>query len=187
DSYIYNTSIEHSGVFVGQKGSCAEPLTLRGISVGGADEYDYRDPGQSIPFNGVPDGTYWFRAVTDPHNDLVEADESNNETDVLVTINNNKVTTGTVLHPDTTPPPVTMTGPASGSFVSGQVNLTATSPVEGLAHVEFVVDGVPVGISSDTSSPYHLTWTSSTVPDGEHWLAARAIDAQGRINTSSVV
>src|SRR5262245_53143492 len=52
DSYIYNTTVEHSGEFVGQQGSCADPLTTRGLSVGGADEYDYRDPGQSIPFTG---------------------------------------------------------------------------------------------------------------------------------------
>jgi hypothetical protein len=187
DSYIYNTSVEHSGAFVGQKGSCADPTTLRGLSVGGADEYDYRDPGQSIPFQGVPDGTYWFRAITDPHNDLVEGDESNNETDVLVTISNSKVTTGTVLHPDTTPPAVTLTTPSGGGFVSGPLALTATSPVPGLSQIEFIVDGVPVGTSADTSSPYHLTWDSTTVPDGEHWLAARATDAQGRINTSAVV
>jgi hypothetical protein len=187
DSYIYNTSVEHSGTFIGQRGTCADPTNLRGISVGGADEYDYRDPGQSIPFSGVPDGTYWFRAMTDPHNDLVEADESNNETDVLVTISKGKVTTGTVLHPDTTPPPVTMTSPPGGSFVGGPVPLTATSPVSGLSQVEFIVDGVPIGMSTDTTSPYHLTWDSSTVPDGEHWLAARATDAQGRINTSAVV
>ena len=90
DSYIYNTSVEHSGAFVGFKGSCSEPTRLRGLSVGGADEYDYRDPGQSIPFAGLPDGQYWFRAMTDPHNDFVEADESNNETDVLVTVSEAK-------------------------------------------------------------------------------------------------
>ena len=43
-------------------------------------------PARRSPSTGVPDGTYWFRAVTDPNNDLVEGDESNNETDVKVTI-----------------------------------------------------------------------------------------------------
>src|SRR4051812_28199617 len=57
DSYIYNSTIPHAGFFFGSKGSCADPTTLRGLSVGGADEYDYRDPGQAIPFDSVPDGT----------------------------------------------------------------------------------------------------------------------------------
>ena len=36
----------------GTRGSCADPTTLRGLTVGAADEYDYRDPGQAIPFDG---------------------------------------------------------------------------------------------------------------------------------------
>jgi Big-like domain-containing protein/lysyl oxidase len=186
DSYIYNTSVEHSGAFVGQRGSCADPTSLRGLSVGGADEYDYRDPGQAIPFDGIPDGTYWFRAMTDPNNDLVEANESNNGTDVLVTVSGSQVTASTTTNPDTTPPAVSMTAPADGASVSGAVGLTATSPITGANRVAFVVDGVPVGTSSDTAAPYHLTWDSTTVPDGQHWVAARATDAQGRINTSTV-
>jgi hypothetical protein len=186
DSYIYNQSIEHSGAFVGQRGSCSDPTNLRGLSVGGADEYDYRDPGQSIPFSGIPDGTYWFRAMTDPNNDLVEGDESNNETDVLVTVSGNQVKAGTTAHPDTTPPPVSVTAPADGASVSGTVALAATSPVTGANRVTFIVDGVTVGTSSDTVSPYHLTWDSSTVPDGQHWVAARVTDDQGRTNTSAV-
>ena len=94
DSYIYNSTIEHSGTFIGSRSSCADPSGLRGISVGGADEYDYRDPGQAIPIDGVPDGTYWFKAMSDPNNDVVEANESNNETDVKVTIHIGDVTVG---------------------------------------------------------------------------------------------
>jgi hypothetical protein len=187
DSYISNTTVQHSGVFVGQQGSCADPTTLRGLSVGGADEYDYRDPGQSIPFTGVPDGTYWFRAMTDPNNDFIEPDESNNETDVLVTVSGSQVTAGTVLHPDTTPPEVAMTAPPDGTAVSGEVDLEATTPVTGTNRVEFIVDGVPVGASPDAAAPYHLSWDSTTVPDGMHWVAARVTDDQGRTNTSAVV
>ena len=95
------------------------------MTVGAVDEYDYRDPGQAIPFDGVPDGTYWFRAMTDPNNDFVEADESNNETDVKVTIANGEVTPGQVPHPDTTPPPIALTAPADGARVSGSVALSA--------------------------------------------------------------
>jgi hypothetical protein len=52
DSYIYDSTVVHAGTFVGTKGSCADPTTLRGLTVGAADDYDYRDPGQAIPFAG---------------------------------------------------------------------------------------------------------------------------------------
>jgi hypothetical protein len=186
DSYIYNADVEHSGVFVGEQGSCADPATLRGISVGGADEYDYRDPGQAIPVAGVPDGTYWFRAMTDPNNDIAELDESNNETDVLVTVAGGQVSAGTVTHPDTTPPAVSLAAPADGAGVSGTVSLSASTPLTGAGRVEFVVDGERIGTSPDTAPPYSLAWDSTTVVDGQHWLAARATDAQGHTNTSAV-
>jgi hypothetical protein len=74
DSYISNSSIEHSGAFVGSQGSCADPTTLRGMSVGASDEYDYRDPGQAVPIPDLPDGTYWFHAMSDPSKDFLESD-----------------------------------------------------------------------------------------------------------------
>jgi hypothetical protein len=184
DSYIYNSSVTHAGVFPGTQGSCSDPTTLRGITVGGADEYDFRDPGQAIPFQGIPDGTYWFRAMTDPNNDLVESDESNNETDVKVTVSGGRVTAGEVRHPDTTPPAVTLTAPADAARLSGTVTLTASTPATG--GVQFLVDGNPVGTSTSTASPYSFNWDSRSVPDGEHWIVARAKDAQGRTNTSAV-
>ena len=42
DSYIYDTTVPHAGTFVGSQGSCADPTTLRGMTVGAVDEYDYR-------------------------------------------------------------------------------------------------------------------------------------------------
>jgi hypothetical protein len=184
DSYVYNSSVTHAGVFPGSQGSCSDPTTLRGMTVGAVDEYDYRDPGQAIPFEGVPDGTYWFRAMTDPNNDLAEADESNNETDVKVTVSGSRVTAGEVRHPDTTPPPVTLTAPADAARLSGTVTLTATTPATG--GVQFVVDGNVVGTSTSTASPYSFSWDSRNVPDGAHWIVARTKDAHGRTNSSAV-
>jgi hypothetical protein len=186
DSYIYDSSVEHAGVFVGTRSQCTDPTGLRGLSVGGADEYDYRDPGQAIPFDGVADGTYWFRAVTDPNNDFVEANEANNETDVKVTISGATVTAGEVRHPDSTPPAATLTAPAEGDVVKGQVTLTASTPVASPSKVELVVDGNVVGAAPLDTSPYSLSWDSTTVQDGTHWLAARVTDSQGRIGTSAV-
>jgi hypothetical protein len=185
DSYIYDSTVVHAGTFVGSQGSCADPTTMRGLTVGGADEYDYRDPGQSIPFAGVPDGTYWFRAMSDPNNDFAEANEANNETDVKVTVAGSTVTAGQVVRPDTTPPTITWSAPADGARVLGNVALSASSPAAGGGGVQFLVDGNVVG--SATSSPYSLSWNSTTVVDGDHWVAARTTDAQGRTNTTTPV
>jgi hypothetical protein len=184
DSYIYDPSVPHAGVAFHSRGGCGDPSSTRGLTVGAADEYDYRDPGQAIPFDGVPDGAYWFRAVSDPNNDVVELDESNNSTLVKVTVANGQVTEGQTTHPDTTPPPITLTAPAEGAKVKGSVTLSADASM--LASVQFLVDGNPIGSSIQTTSPYTFNWDTSTVVDGEHWLAARTTDSQGRTNTSAV-
>lgn len=184
DSYIYDSTVPNAGKFVGTQGSCADPLTLRGMSVGGADEYDYRDPGQAIPIPNVPDGTYWFRAMSDPNNDFAEANEANNEMDVKVTISNGVVTTGAVTRPDTTPPTVALTAPAPATRVAGTVNLTATSGA-GTAAVQFLVDGVAVGVGAGGATQSY-PWDSRRVVDGTHTIAARVTDAKGRVNTSKV-
>ncbi len=77
---------------------------------------------------------------------------------------------------DSTPPEVTLTGPAEGASLSGIVTLSATATDNlGVSRVEFLVDGVVVG--SDTTSPYSLSWDSSSVANGTHSVAARAWDA----------
>jgi hypothetical protein len=178
DSYTYDSTVPNAGTFVGSQGSCADPTTLRGLSVGAADEYDYRDPGQAVPIDGVPDGTYWFRAFTDPDNDFQEADEANNETDVKLTLADDHITVGEVRHPDTTPPAVTLTAPTDGARIKGLVTMSASTAGDG--PVQYLVDGNPAVMSGGG-------WDTTTVVDGQHWLAARTTDAQGRTNTSAVV
>ncbi len=133
DSYIYNSTIEHSGTFIGSRSSCADPSGLRGISVGGADEYDYRDPGQAIPIDGVADGTYWFKAMSDPNNDVVEADESNNETDVKVTIHDGAVPSVRSSIPTPRPRPVPSPHRRAGPCCRDRVTLSVTSPSANVA------------------------------------------------------
>ena len=75
-------------------------------------------------------------------------------------------------------PTVSLTGPAAGATLSGQVTFTAnaTSPV-GLARVDFLVHGVVVATS--TTAPYTATWDSTTVGDGPVTVTARATDVAG--------
>ncbi len=186
DSYLYNSTLEHSGAFLGNRTSCADPNGLRGISVGGADEYDYRDPGQAVPIDGLADGTYWFRAMTDPNDDMVEFDESNNETDVKVTIAKGMVTPGQVVHPDTTPPQGAFSTPRDGQVANGTLPLTVTSTTPGIRRVEFVADGNVVGVATSSDGTFTFPWKTTSVVDGEHWLSARIVDQQGRVGNTGV-
>jgi chitodextrinase len=86
---------------------------------------------------------------------------------------------------DTMPPSVTLTAPADKAMVTGTTTLTATaSDASSIAGVQFMLDGSPLG-AEDTSSPYSLSWNSTTVANGSHTLAARAQDGAGNSATST--
>lgn len=51
--------------------------------------------------------------------------------------------------------------------------------------MEFLVDGTL--IASDTTSPYELSWDTSTVADGSHSLTARTVDSANASATSTAV
>jgi TolB protein len=89
--------------------------------------------------------------------------------------------------PDTDPPSVTISAPASGATVSGDVMVSATaSDDESVAGVQFEVDGEPLG-AEDTESPYQSTWDASAATAGTHTLLARARDPSGNVGTSDSV
>ncbi len=93
-----------------------------------------------------------------------------------------------VLRPDLgpvdNPPTVTLDAPAEGATVSGSVLVEATaSDDNGVTQVEFFVDGNSIGV--DTTSPYSVTWDSTTVPDGAHVVSATATDTIGQTTSDS--
>lgn len=184
DSFIYDPSLPNAGA-LGNLGSCGNPTSLRGLDIGAVDEYDQTDAGQNISLSGVPDGTYWLRAVVDPNNFLFESDKSNNETDVQLTIAGNKVTILQTVTPVLPPPPtITLTAPTDQTTVSATVPLTA-STATGTA-VQFLLDGQAFG-TPVPASPYTLNWDTTTAQNGAHWLAAQTTDpSSGRIGTSGV-
>jgi hypothetical protein len=184
DSFIYDPSLPNAGA-LGNLGSCTDPTSLRGLDIGAVDEYDQTDEGQSISIAGVPDGTYWLRAIVDPYNYLAESDKSNNETDVKLTIQGNSVQVLQTVTPVLPPPPaITLISPVGGSTLAGIVTLTATTAVTG--SVQFLVDGLPMG-AAVTAMPYTLAWNTTLVPNGTHWLAVQTTSSGGRIGTSPVV
>ena len=89
---------------------------------------------------------------------------------------------------DTTAPTVAMTAPANGAAVSGTtvtVSATATDNV-GVVGLQFKVDGVSLG-AEDTTSPYTLTWNTTTTSNGSHTVTAVARDAAGNTATATAV
>ena len=181
DSFIYDSTLPHAGA-IGNLGSCSDPTSLRGLDIGAVDEYDRTDDGQSINIDALPDGNYWLRAIVDPDNFLAETNKSNNETDVLLSIRGNSVQVLNTVEPAlSTPPAITLTVP--GSAVSGTVTLTATTATGN--PVQMLLDGRDLG--TPVGLPYTVSWDTTLVPDGTHWLAAQTTDSAGVVGTSPVV
>jgi peptidoglycan/xylan/chitin deacetylase (PgdA/CDA1 family) len=83
----------------------------------------------------------------------------------------------------TSTPSVSLTGPNSGSTLTGQVTFTANASSSlGISRVDFLVNGAVV--ATDTSAPWTATWDSSTVGDGPVTITARATDVGGSQATS---
>jgi hypothetical protein len=185
DSYFLNPSLPNAGVF-GYLSPCTDPTSLRGLSIGYADEYDQTDEGQSIPVPNLTNGVYWLRSIVDPFNYLAESNETNNETDTQISVTGNSVTVLQTVTPVLTPPPsITLTSPGPGNL-SNTVQLAASTPVTGGSGVQFLVDGLSFG-NVVSNAPYTLPWDTTTVLNGSHWLAAQTADSTGHYNTSPVI
>jgi glucose/arabinose dehydrogenase/chitodextrinase len=92
---------------------------------------------------------------------------------------------GTTLPPDTTLPNVSLTQPAT--IVSGTVNLAATaSDNVGVVGVKFLDGSTQIG-AEDTTSPYSVSWNTTTAANGTHSLVAQARDAANNVATSTTV
>jgi hypothetical protein len=185
DSFIYDPTLPNAGAF-GNWGSCNDPTSVRGLSIGAVDEYDQTDEGQAIAIGNLPDGNYWLRSIVDPYDYLAESNETNNETDVEVAISGSSVQVLQSVQPVLTlPPKISLTSPNAGS-VTGVVTLAASTPVAGGSDVQFLVDGLPFG--APVAGPdYTLPWDTGTVPNGTHWLSARVADATGHFGSAPVV
>lgn len=88
---------------------------------------------------------------------------------------------------DTTPPTATMTAPANGSTVSGVITVSANANDNiAVTGVQFLADGNPIGVE-DTTSPYSISFDTSTLAPGSHSFSARARDAAGNFGNATPV
>ena len=88
--------------------------------------------------------------------------------------------------PTVSGPSVSLTAPSNGATVHGSsvtVSATASDSIGTITQVKFMVDGTT--ISTDSSSPYSVTWDSTGVSDGAHTLYAVALDNSSLYATSS--
>jgi glucose/arabinose dehydrogenase/chitodextrinase len=89
--------------------------------------------------------------------------------------------------PDTTPPTVSVTSPLNGAVVLSTISVSATaSDNAGVVGVQFLLDGVNLG-AEDTTSPFSVSWNTTTASNAGHLLTARARDAAGNSATSSSI
>jgi len=89
--------------------------------------------------------------------------------------------------PDTTPPTVRITSPASGATVSGTITVAASaSDNVGVVGVQFKYNGINFD-TEKTTPPYSATGYTNNVPNGTYTLTAVARDAAGNLTTSAPV
>jgi chitodextrinase len=92
----------------------------------------------------------------------------------------------TTLTPDTTLPSATITAPTGSTPLSGTITISANaSDNVGVSGVTFLVDSVAVGGGEDTTSPYSVSWDTTTVANGVHSIVARARDTSGNTGDSA--
>ncbi|WP_237053061.1 extracellular catalytic domain type 1 short-chain-length polyhydroxyalkanoate depolymerase [Marilutibacter chinensis] len=83
-------------------------------------------------------------------------------------------------------PVVSLTAPADGAVVAGNVTVSAAASDDvGIERVEFLLDGALLGIDAD--APYAVGWDASAATSGPHRLQARAVDLAGNTGSSGAV
>jgi hypothetical protein len=128
--------------------------------------------GTTYTDSGLTSGRHYYRVTAEDANGNIGPASNEAAADVLA---------------DTAPPSVSITSPSNGTTVSDTITLTAeASDAVGVAGVQFLVDGNPVG-SEDPTSPYSTSWNSKNVANGTHQIAARARDLGGNTTTSTAV
>jgi hypothetical protein len=95
---------------------------------------------------------------------------------------------GAYIYTQSTAPTVSLTTPSAG-VLSKLVTVSATASAAALSvisSVQFKLDGVNLG-SNDTTSPYSITWDTTTATNGTHTLTAMATDNYSNTTTSTGV
>jgi hypothetical protein len=94
--------------------------------------------------------------------------------------------TDSVPEPDTIDPFVAITSPQNNADVNGGISVSVSATdAGGVARVELYLDGEL--LSSDTTSPYALSWDTADYANGDHDLLAVAYDMAGNEGQSGLI
>jgi hypothetical protein len=131
------------------------------------------------------DGTDGWSASWDT---LTELDGSHTVTATATDTGGNTSTDANAVTVDNTPPVVAVSSPLAGATVSGTIPVEATaSDNQGVASVQFFVDGASIGTDTSASGGWTVFWNTTTGSDGPHTLTATARDRAGHATTSGPV
>ncbi len=147
-------------------------FTVDGVQQGNPDTSS--PYGVSLDTTTLVNGTHTIRATA--------TDTAGNSaySQVTVTVDNQAPPV------DTTPPTVSLSAPSDGATVSNTVTVTADATDNvGVIGVKFYAGSTQVG-SEDTTSPYGVSWDTTSVANGAVQLTAVARDAAGNTTTSAV-
>lgn len=87
---------------------------------------------------------------------------------------------------DNTAPITAIASPASGSALTGVVNVTASAADNvAVSKVDLLMDGVIT--ATLVSSPYTLPWDTTKYPNGTHTLQSKAYDSAGNVGLSATI
>ena len=93
---------------------------------------------------------------------------------------------GGVVPSDTVPPAVTFAAPANGATLSNSVTLNASATDNTcMGGVQFMLYGSNLGVEV-TTSPYSITWNTTSVKNGSYTVSAVARDTSGNRATASI-
>ncbi len=85
------------------------------------------------------------------------------------------------------PPSVTITEPLDGSTVAGTVTVSATATDDvGVTQVAFSVNGTFIGVGTNGTDGWSVTWDTTTFADGAVTVTATATDTAGQTATDSI-
>ena len=88
---------------------------------------------------------------------------------------------------DNVAPSVAITSPAAATTVGGTVAITANASDDiALVHVQFMLDGAPLG-APDTTAPFETSWSTAGATNGAHAVSAVARDTAGNETAAALV
>lgn len=139
------------------------------------------------PVTSTPDTFNWTVGSTSlgAHTLSARVTDSNGTIGTASPVPVNVVSGGAPPPPNT--PTVSITNPLNNEAVSGTVPVAATVTSNiAIASVQFYLDGQPLG-GAVTSSPYSISWNTTTATAGTHTLTAQATDVDGDVGTSGSI